>query len=158
MRLRHVLLLPLIAAFLLMAKAAYALWVEYQLTPKALAFDGRTFTIQSKARPEDGLLQFEVVVTPTADARRKHVSQFTTGYLTLTGEAGRIAHVPIEGKREGEKVRYWFRVSTESVPYSRFEISESNDTSIRGAKEERVEILMGGVSYWFRLRDFTSSK
>jgi hypothetical protein len=155
MRLRHLLLLPLVAALFCVAKTAYALWVQYDLSPKTLTFNGRTFFIESKTRSEDGLQQFEVVITPTAGAQRPRISPFTTGYLTLSGEAGRVAHVPIEGKSEGSKVRYWFRVAPASVPYSRFEIHESNYITTRMVKgEAREEIMLGGILYTMSLKEF----
>lgn len=156
MRLRPVLLLPLIAALLCMAKAAYALWVQYELSPKTLAFEGRSFFIESKTRSEDGLQQFEVVVAPTVGARRPRISPFTTGYLTLSSEAGRIAQVPIEGKVEGTKVRYWFRVAPASVPYSHFEIHESNYITRMAKGKTHEEIMMGGILYAMPLKEFPS--
>jgi hypothetical protein len=155
MRFRRLILLPLIVTLLLAAKTAYALWVEYQLSPKALAQGNRVFSVKSQPRPDKELHQYEIVVRSLPGTYRERISPFTTGYLSLNSETGRVAHLPIEGKREGNQVTYWFRVAAESVPHSRFEVHESNFTTMRNAKgETHDEIQMGGALYTMRLKDF----
>ena len=133
---------------------AWSLTLEFQLSPKGLSANERTFTVTTKQMGE--FTEFDVTVTP--DPKGRSLSPFVRGDLSLDTPDEKVALVRLEPKREGGKVSYWFRVSRKAMEGSRFEIGEQaygvrSDGDHPSARDERGEQagsreLAGRVEAW----------
>jgi hypothetical protein len=142
------------------APAARALTVTVPVTPKSLKQDRRTFTVRTK---EVGpLTEFTV----TIEASQGQLSPFLFPDLHLNTKELTLGYVRVEGKREGDKVTYWFRVAPQAVAHSTFELGEQNYGPVRDAKgtpirdaagKPRYEMFIGGIDYELKLADFVNA-
>jgi hypothetical protein len=159
MRKRVLWLAALVCAF--GAPAARALTVTVPVTPKSLKQDRRSFTVRTK---EVGpLTEFTI----TIEARQGQLSPFLFPDLHLNTKELTLGYLRVEGKREGEKVTYWFRVSPQAVAHSTFELGEQNygpmsdrnGNPLRDAAgRPRYEMFIGGIDYEFKLGDFVNAR
>ncbi len=148
----------LLAAVLLggVAPGAMAEWVRFRITPKDLSQQEMSLTVAT--RKAAGEVQFDVTLGP----KRRAISPFTSMDLYLIdGKRAQKRTVPVhwmDGRATGS-----FRVPVAALDRSRLEIREQGYeqardedgnplTGPRGKTQYRM--TLGGIAYWFRLRDF----
>jgi hypothetical protein len=140
----------------LAAREASAVWVQSQIGPKFTRNDTRDFKIT--ATRKEGFVQYELVVT----GRKKRISPFADGCLRLIDGDKTVGELPIRERWEGDKVKFWFRVSPTAIAQSRFDFNEQgwferNDDRPAGLPTDptgKYEMTLGGHAYFFYLRDF----
>ncbi len=142
-----------LAALLTMTvRQAHAVWVETQLTPQSTTTQHLSFSIKTK--DADALKQFEVTVKPKADWK---LSPVLTARLHIVDGETNIAVVPVEEKREGGKMTYWFRIAPKFLANSKFQFGEHGYGEVKDAQGNTQYVgLPGGTGYWFYLRDFAN--
>jgi hypothetical protein len=148
---RKNLLAAALAAGLLftVGKGAWALWVEHQVAPGRTAVGGRAFKVETRAVRD--LTHVEVTVEEDAGART--FSPFTTAEVTLYGEDGFRAAVPLKETQSDGKRVYWFRGTPKALELARFELREGNYVEFANQRG-KYEQIMGGASWVLRVRDF----
>lgn len=133
----------------LAAGRAYAVWTEVQLTPGHMVADHAAVSVHVK--DVENWKQFDVTVEPV---KGKKLSQFTSAKLFIATADATAASVPVESRREGDRVTFWFRVAPRFLSNSRLDIAEQGYEEVRDADGHvHTEMTLGGSACWFWLRD-----
>jgi hypothetical protein len=137
---------------------AKAIWVSQQVHKNGEYMD-RIVQINSKA-VEGGMREFEVVIRPTE--KGKIISPFISAEAAIIQNDKWVAKVPMSERRYKDRIVYSFKVTPEAITGSKVEINESafaprasdKDLKVAPARDSNFrEHMLGGVQYWFWLRD-----
>jgi hypothetical protein len=158
----------------LLSVGARRLWMEVQVTRKYPVAMDRVFHVTVK--DVDGSKQVAVTVEPRDG---KMMSPFLAARLSIANAQTTVATVPVEERRDGGKVTYWFRLAPAFVSHTRFELDESAFAEVEvpadgkraaplspwpskevegSAGKRRYQQWMGGTKFWFWVRDFASAR
>lgn len=152
--------LPMLALVFFAARPALALWVQIQVTANGVA-NGQEITVTTK--DVEQFKQFDVTLAP----HPRDVSPFLGGQLSLIANDKWVASVPVSESRHNGAATYTFRVAPDAIAKSSFTISASAyapadkqgnyfGTAMIGKK--KVQQVMGGTMYEFKLKDFVGTK
>lgn len=134
-----------------MVKAS-AVMVEIQLNPGNIKQQKVAFQITGEER--DSMAQVGVTVT----SKTEKLSPGLFARLRLSDGKTEFAMVPLEEKREGDKVTYWFHVAPNLLAKSRFEFELLNSVKVKESGKTRTVVMPGGINYWFYVGDFVTPK
>jgi hypothetical protein len=132
---------------------ASALTVQIQLTADNIKQQKVAFQITNQYR--EGLRQVIVTVSPKAEA----LSPGLLARLTVSDGTTTYAMVPVEEKREGANVTYWFRVAPNLLGKSKFEFDVLSGKEEKDADgKTHFVAIPGTIEYWFYVGEFVTPK
>jgi hypothetical protein len=141
------------ALMILLAGHVSALTVEIHLNRENVRDQKYSFQVTSVDRAN--VMEFAVTVTP----KKEKLSAGLLARLYLSDGKTDLATVPVEEKRDGDKVAYWFRVAPDLLSKTRFEFSVLSGNEEKDANwKTRFVAKPGTLEYWFYVGDFLAPK